>query len=104
MPKFFGAIGFASSVETSPGVWEDVIIEHDYRGEVINAARKTSETENLNDDLKLLNRLSIVSDPYATSNFFSIRYIIWTGVKWKVTKVDVQHPRLILTLGGVYNG
>ena len=58
----------------------------------------------MNDNVNLANELSIVADPYANEHFFAMRYVELMGAKWKITNVDVQYPRLILTIGGVYNG
>jgi hypothetical protein len=104
MAKFYGEIGYGETVETSPGVWEDVITEHSYYGDVIRNTRKLQEGEVLNDDLSVNNSISIVADEYANEHFFAIRYIKWAGSLWKVSDVEVQSPRLLLRLGGVYNG
>ena len=104
MGKYFGAIGYAETLETSPGVWEEVIVEHKYYGDVLRNNRKLEKGDSLNDDVNVNNQISIVADAFAYENFFSIRYIKWMGASWKVEKVEVQRPRLILTLGGVYNG
>lgn len=104
MAKFYGEIGFGGSVETSPGVWEDVVVERTYFGDVLRNTRKLQDGENLNDDLSVNNSISIVADAYATENFFAMRYIKWMGTLWKVSDVEVQRPRLLLRLGGVYHG
>jgi hypothetical protein len=104
MAKFYGEIGYGETVETSPGVWEDVITEYSYYGDVIRNTRKLQEGEVLNDDLSVNNSISIVADQYANEHFFAIRYIKWAGALWKVSDVEVQSPRLLLRLGGVYNG
>lgn len=104
MPKFYGAIGFAEMSETVPGVWEEQILPHNYYGDVIRNSRRLQTGENLNDNINVSNEISIIADPYANQNFHSIRYVEWMGTKWKVTDVEVQYPRLILSLGGVYNG
>jgi hypothetical protein len=104
MAKFCGNIGYAVSTETVPGVWEDVITEKLYYGDIVKNTRRLEAGEGLNSDIKISNIISIVSDPYATQNFFAMRYIKWMGVNWDVINVDVQRPRLILTIGGVYNG
>jgi hypothetical protein len=104
MAKFYGPIGYAESKEKSPGVWEDTISEHNYYGDVIRNIRRMENSENVNDNINVDNQISIVADAYAYQNFFAIRYIKWMGALWKVAKVDVQRPRLILTIGGVYNG
>jgi hypothetical protein len=74
-----------------------------YSGDVLKNTGKTREGENLNPNLVLENRLSIVADPFAYANFHAIRYVQWMGAKWQVPSVEVQRPRLILTVGGVYN-
>jgi hypothetical protein len=104
MAKFFGKVGYGESVETAPGVWEDTITEIEYRGDVIRNVRELSPGENLNDDISVNNSISIVADAYASQHFFAIRYIEWAGTLWTVTNVEVQSPRLLLRLGGVYNG
>jgi hypothetical protein len=104
MGKFYGAIGYAETIETAPGVWTESITERNYSGDVIRISRRWQTGENLNDDLTVNNEISIVADPFAYENFHSMRYIKWMGASWKVTNVDVQRPRLILTIGGVYNG
>jgi len=104
MAKFYGNIGYGESVETSPGVWQDFIYEFPYYGDVIRNARTLQDDEKVNNDLTLGNSISIVADAYANEHFHAIRYIQWSGTLWVVTDVEVQSPRLILRLGGVYNG
>lgn len=102
--RFHGKVGFGESVETSPGVYEDQIVEHEYFGDVTRAARRMVEGENLNQDLSLGNTITIVADAYASEHFFEVRYVEWSGIFWTVTDVEVQRPRLLLRLGEVYNG
>jgi len=102
--RFHGNVGFGESVETAPGVYEDVIVAHEYFGDVTRAARKLAEGENLNQDLSLVNTISIVANAYASEHFFEVRYVEWSGVYWTVTDVEIQRPRLLLRLGEVYNG
>jgi hypothetical protein len=106
MAKFFGKIGFGSTSESpaGSGVWKDTIVEYDYYGDIVKNARKLRDTENLNDDISVENSISIVADAYAREHFFAIRYIQWAGTLWTVDSVEVQSPRLLLRLGGVYNG
>ena len=104
MAKFFGSIGYAVTSETKPGVYEEQIIEREYFGDVNRNIRKLENSEHLNDDINVSNEISIVSDPFANENCYSMRYAEFMGTKWKITSVEVKYPRLILTLGGVYNG
>lgn len=104
MAKWYGVIGYAETVETSPGIWEEKITEHSYYGDLIQNTRRLQTSGQVNDDIEVANRISIVSDPFANQNFHSMRYVEFMGAKWRVSSVEVQYPRLILTVGGLYNG
>ena len=104
MNKFYGKIGYAISEETVPGVWVERIVERSYYGDVIRNIRRLQSSENLNDDINVSNEISIVADAFANQNFHSMRYVEYMGTKWKVTSIEVKYPRLILSIGGVYNG
>lgn len=92
------------SKEIAPGVWEPSIIERPYYGDLIKNTRRLQSTDKVNDDINISNEVSIVADPYAMTNFHTMRYVQFMGAKWKITNVEVQYPRLILSLGGLYNG
>lgn len=104
MAKFYGKIGYANTVETKPGVYEEQIVERSYYGDLIRNTRRLQSADQVNDNINISNEISIVADPYATNNFHTMRYAVFMGTKWKVSNVEVSYPRLILTLGGVYNG
>ena len=104
MAKWRGVIGYAETVETEPGKWEEQITERTHRGDVLKFNRRLQTTNKLNDDINVGNEISIVADPFANNHFYSMRYIEFMGAKWKITNVDVQRPRLILSIGGLYNG
>lgn len=104
MAKFYGAIGFATLTETRPGVWTEEIVERSYYGDLTRNTRRLQSTDKVNDDINIANDISIVADPYANENFHAIRYAVFMNAKWKVANVEVQRPRLILSLGGLYNG
>lgn len=105
MAKFCGKIGFSKTVEREdqPGVWDDDVVERSYTGDIIRNMRRWDNSQYVNDDLNITNSISIVADSFACCNAYLIKYVCWMGAKWKVTSVDVQRPRLILSLGGVYN-
>lgn len=104
MNKFYGKIGYAITKETTPGVWVEQIVERSYYGDVIRNIRRLQSSENLNDDINVSNEISIVADAFANQNFHSMRYVEYMGTKWKVSGIEVKYPRLILSIGGVYNG
>lgn len=104
MAKFYGVIGYGTSTETAPGVHVDVITEKSYYGDVINYNRSLQDGEGLNQNIIVNNTISIVADEFMFANYFAIRYIRWNSILWTITKVEVKRPRLILSLGEVYNG
>lgn len=104
MAKFHGKIGFAISAETAPGVFTDTITEREYSGDIIRQTKTWRESQQVNDNLTLGNRITVVGDDFANLNIPTMRYIVWGGVYWKINSIEIQRPRLILTLGGVYNG
>ena len=104
MHKFCGNIGYAISKETTPGVWIEDIVERQYFGDVYRNTRKLQSGNQVNDSIDISNEISILSDPFANENFHSMRYVTYMGAKWKVSSVEVRYPRLILTVGGLYNG
>lgn len=105
MAKFYGVVGYVVTEEIRPGVWDGIVTEKPYKGDVIeNNSRWSNSSETTNDEVAMNDKISIVANPYAYQNFLHIKYVKYMGVKWKVTNVNVQRPRLILTLGGVYNG
>ena len=105
MARFYGVVGYIETKETKPGVWTEVITERNYQGDVIRDSRTLQNSGNVNDNIIVSNQISVVADAYAYQNFHAIRYVVWNGIKWKASTVDVStYPRMIMTLGGVYNG
>lgn len=105
MAKFFGAVGYAAEqVETAPGVWKESIVEREYYGEAKPVTLQVRADEKVNPDLSTSTEISVLADAYANEHFFAIRYVRWAGTLWTVSNVRVQSPRLVLRLGGVYNG
>ena len=105
MNKWFGKVGYAITEETRPGVWmADKIVERDYYGDIVRNIQRFGNEEKTNEDITVSVNISIVADPFAYNHFHTIKYIEYMGTKWDVSSVDPQYPRLILTLGGVYNG
>lgn len=104
MAKFYGVIGYAVTEMTERGIYEERIVETEYIGDVLRNTRRLRDGSKINDDITISNQISIIADPYAANNFHAMRYVEFMGAKWKVSEVEVQYPRLILTLGGLYNG
>lgn len=104
MAKYYGVIGFGETAEVTPGEWRDVVTERPYYGDVIRNIRRSSGGDRINPNIIVSNQISVVADAYANETFAAIRYISWMGNLWHVSEVEVEQPRLILTLGGVYEG
>ena len=105
MAKFRGVVGFAETVETAPGVYDEKIIQKRYSGDLHRNIRRLESSGNINDNINISNEISILADAYAFHHFHAMRYVEFEGAKWKVSSVDAtKRPRLVLTLGGLYNG
>ena len=106
MAKFYGKIGYAELIESPPesGIWKEAITVRSYYGELTRNSVNIQATDQVLDNVNLAKEISIIADPYAYQNFHAMRYVEFMGAKWKITRVEVQRPRLLLTVGGVYNG
>lgn len=104
MAKWFGKIGYANTIETSPGIYEEQITVRSYYGDVYRNTRLLQNSGSINENINISNQISIVAEPFAVQNFHMMRYVEYMGSKWKISNVEVQYPRLILTVGGLYNG
>ena len=104
MAKFYGPVGYIEYEETERDVIAEKPIERMYKGDLIRNSRRLSNGQDINDTVTISNQISILADPYAMNHIHAMRYVKWAGACWKVDTVDVQYPRLIITLGGVYNG
>lgn len=105
MTKYYGRIGFVKPEETVPGVWVDVATEREYPGDIIkNVRRWDTRSDGINDNLNLNNSISIIADDFMLENASYIKYVELMGSLWDITTIDIQRPRLTLTIGGVYNG
>ena len=106
--KYFGKVGFLTTEETDtvnhPGVYNETWVEKEYYGEHLNVftSRWKQANNKLNDDINITTRISILADPFACNNFSKIRYVEWLNNLWEVSSVEVQYPRLILSIGDIY--
>ena len=104
MSKWFGKIGYTVTAETEPGLWEETPVEREYFGDMTSDRRKRQSSGEINTNLSLANVISIIADPFAYKNCSNMAYIEVMGTKWTISDIEVQYPRLILTIGGVYHG
>lgn len=103
MAKFYGKIGFATTKETRPGIWEETIEERPYYGYTTRYTRSLSLSSSVNPDINISNTIDIVADPYTSGHIFDMRYVIFRGGKWKISSVEVKDKHLLLTVGGLWN-
>lgn len=104
MARFFGKVGYGEVEDKGNGVHELEITHRMYSGDVVRNTKNFEVGEKVNNDFSVSNSISIVADSYAFEHFFAIRYVEWAGALWAVSSVEIQSPRLLLRLGGVYNG
>lgn len=105
MARFAGSVGFVTYEETSPGVYEEKIDERFFIGDVLRGQRNLrSDEDNVHGRLNVNNSISIIADNDAIRDMFNIRYVVWMGYRFIVTNVEIRYPRVILTVGGIYNG
>lgn len=108
MAKFYGLVGYAVSHETDdperPSVWIEDVEERAYRGDIYRSLKRSEGSDQIIEGITLNSTISIVADEFAYSNFSTIKYVKWMNAYWHVTSVEVQRPRLVLTVGGVYHG
>lgn len=104
MPKCSGVIGYALAVETQPGVWSESIEEKKYYGEIVRDNRRLVDQGQINDNINISNNISVVSNKFMLENMAFMKYLSFKGSKWKISSIDIISPRIIITLGGLYNG
>lgn len=104
MSKFYGRIGYVTTEEVRPGVSKESAIEKTYKGDIYRNSHAVQGGANRNNDINVSMIVSIVVDPFAYENYQWIRYVEFMNSKWKVTNIEIEYPRLKLTLGGLYHG
>lgn len=104
MARFYGIVGYSIPEETEPGIFKDQIVEHNHFGTITQHSRRWVNAEGINDNLALSNQIRILADDYAYQHCSAIKYVYWMGAYWKVESIKVEMPRIVLTLGGVWNG
>lgn len=111
MAKFAGLVGYVTEQEKVPGVWTIVENPVMMRGDIIRQV-----SDNMNDlkvgtsinkiysDIFLSHRVSLMADSYAFENYMRIQWVMINGKKWKATSIEVQRPRIIISIGRLWDG
>lgn len=106
MAKYSDNLGYVMpSVENPPGIWKpSEVTEKKARGDILNASVGLTSGDKLVDDITINNKLSIVMDPFINGNLERLKYVCMYGTRWEIKSISINRPRVILTIGGVYNG
>lgn len=104
MAKFSGNVGYIIEEETAPGVFTQEPIERKMSGDILRSSGSFGANNKVNSDVHIQPRISVVGDAFIYAHFYDIRYVEYLGHKWDISYIEIQRPRVILTLGGRYNG
>lgn len=104
MSRFHGKVGYELPGQLVKNVWTANVEERDLYGDILNETRSLEPSDKVNDDFRVQHRISVMADAFLLENYAKIKYVEMGGGRWTVTSVQIQRPRLILTLGGVYRG
>ncbi len=104
MARFSGNVGYIIEEETAPGVFTQEPIERQMFGDILRSSGSFGAGDKVNSDVRIQPRISVVGDAFAYAHFYDIRYVEYLGHKWDISYIEILRPRIILTLGGRYNG
>lgn len=104
MTRFYGKVGFANEGSLVDGVWTEGVTERSYFGDVLTEVINPQPGDKVVSDIQVSHRIEVVADAYLMDNFVRVKFVEWSGVLWVATSATIQRPRVLLTLGGVYNG
>lgn len=103
MARYSGLVGYVTQEETVPGVWSPVENPRTMKGEIIRQSSTNPDHGKINSDISLNHRVSLWGDAYAFDSYYAIKWIQIDGRKWEVTSVEIKRPRIIVTVGGLWN-
>jgi hypothetical protein len=104
LARFAGLVGYATQVEEAPGVWSPDETSKMMKGDIIRQSSTSQDNGKVNSDISLNHRVSLLGDAYAFNSYYAIKWIQIDGRKWEVTSVEIKRPRIIVTVGGLWNG
>lgn len=109
MAKFSGVIGYQEEVEIAPGIWDTQYLEKPARGDILQKNHRwnamnysTVSSDSISD------RITIGADDFVMRlcRQKRIRYVKFEGddTRYSVMDAAVDRPRIVLSIGGVFNG
>lgn len=102
--KYSGKVGYAVQTETAPGVWTKEIKEVHMYGDTLSYGAQPVSSDKVNQDVALSNEISLMGNPIIFENLSTLEYLILSGIKWEITSINLDPPRIKVALGGVWNG
>lgn len=104
MAKYSGLVGYSTQAETAPGVWKTVDNSRLMKGDFYMESSRHQSGDKVNDDISLNHRISLMADEWVMKNYPLMRWIEIDGIKWEITSVELKRPRIVVNVGGLYNG
>ena len=101
--KCSGKIGYARAEETSPGIYQEIIVEKQYYGDIVRNSTQILDSNTINSSIKLNNSISVLCNNYISDNLGCVRYMTFKKSKWKISSIEIKDNRIIFTLGDLYN-
>ena len=98
-------LGFSYTRDDGHGVWKQVNTEKVYKAEITSHKwylNREKDTPNVS--YKTGESFSVLMDSFLQENLGYITYVVLNGVKWDISSIDVQRPRVHITPGGMYHG
>jgi hypothetical protein len=109
MARFTGLVGYVTQEESVPGVWSQSETPKMMKGDIIRQSitngkgDRVADSGKVNDDVSLGHRVSLIGDAYAFANCFNMKWVQINGIKWSISSIEMQRPRIIVSLGGMWN-
>lgn len=101
--KWYGNIGFGIPVNEND-IHTEVITDKPYKGDILENNLRWQQSDKIDDDLNITNKISVIANDFAYDNIGYMKYVELRGNKWKIVSATLQYPRILLTIGGVWNG
>lgn len=103
--KWYGDIAIATDVETESGYFEPQLEVRKYYGDIVTNRRSYQPgADNGTSTVRVNNSISVIMDANLYNNLSRIEYIEFGGALWKISNIEINGVRVILSLGDIYTG
>lgn len=100
--RWAGKIGYARETEIKPGIWDDVVVEVNAMGDLVQRT-EVLRGESVLGETATTTSISVLANGKRFL-LHEIKYVTNGGVRWQIASVVHQPPRLVIYLGEVYRG